>query len=136
VRAASVLAPAVAALFAGLSALGAAGCGSSSSADGLCGALTHAESGFKSTQPTQTIAALDDVIARLSPADRRLVTPVRDYALILYGRTHWSEQHKEQFLTQFFKTDAPALDRRLRNSCRIAIPTRIAPFQNLKGSGS
>ncbi len=112
-----------------------AGCGESVSSS-LCATLTSAQPGFASSEPRQKLAAIDAVMARVATRDRKLIAPVRDYAAILYGRSHWSEARQLAFLTRFFKVDAPALDTRLRDECRIPLDRHIAPFQIPAGAGT
>jgi len=127
-RAASVVSPVVAALLAALLGSLLAGC-SSSSSSAFCSTLTRSKLDFSGvTQPTKELRALDQVLGQLPPGDRRVVSPVRDYARILYGRSGWSEDQKLKFLSRFFKSDAPALDRRLRSECNVPLGSRIAPF--------
>ncbi len=123
-RAASVVTPVVAALLA--SFLG--GCGSSSTT-AFCSTMTHTKVDFSDvSNPGKELRALDEVLAQLSPHDRRLVVPVRDYARILYRRSQWNERQKLAFLTRFFHVDAPALDKRLHDECNVTLNSRIAPF--------
>src|SRR3954467_8271845 len=101
------------------------GC-STSSVSHFCDTLTKAKLDFQPiNQPAHEFAALDQVLAGLSPQDRRLVAPVRDYMRILYGQSDWSEARKLQFLSHFFHVDAPALDRRLRRECDVPLSKRI-----------
>ena len=127
-RAAWVVTPVLATLFASL----ASGC-ATSEASRFCGALTSSKLDFVDVQQgAKELAAIDQVISALPARDRHLVIPVRDYARILYGKSNWSEQHKLTFLNHFFKTDAPALDKRLRHDCHLDIDKRIAPFYVLQ----
>jgi hypothetical protein len=131
VRVASVVALAVAALL----LVSAAGC-SSSSTSKFCSTLTQSKLDFSSiSQPSHELHALDQVLAQLSPKDRKYVAPVRDYARILYGRSTWSTDQKLQFLKHFFSVDGPALDRRLRKECDVPLDKRIAVFNNLTTGG-
>ena len=123
-RVASVVTPVLAALLASL----AAGC-TTSQASRFCSAMTSSKLDFADTaHPTKELAALDQVIAELSPRDRHLVVPVRDYARLLYNRSSWSAEQKVAFLTRFFHVDAPKLDKRLRDDCDVPLNNRIAPF--------
>jgi hypothetical protein len=129
VRVASVVSPAVAGLLAAMLVALASGC-SSSTSSALCSTLTRSKVDFSDLDnPAHELAALDKVLERLSPRDRKLVAPVRDYARILYQRSDWSQARKLAFLQHFFKVDAPALDKHLRDDCGVPLDKRIAPFQ-------
>ena len=123
-RVASVVTPVVAALLAAF----VAGC-SGSSTTSFCSTLTSSKLDFSHvTQPAQELAALDQLIAKLSPSDRRLVIPVRQYVQILYRQSPMSAKQTTAFLARFFRVDAPALDRRLRSECNVSLAKRIEPF--------
>ncbi|HEY1739790.1 MAG TPA: hypothetical protein VGI86_13815 [Acidimicrobiia bacterium] len=123
-RVASVVTPVVAALLAAF----AAGC-SSSPTSSFCSTLTSSKVDFSQiAEPAHEVAALDQLIAKLSPSDRRLVIPVRQYVQILYRQSPMTKQQQTAFLTRFFHVDAPALDRRLRKDCNVSLAKRIDPF--------
>ena len=130
-RVASV-APAVAAPLVVLAL--ASGC-SGSSTSSFCGTLTHSKVDFGDvTNATRELAALDHVLAQLSQRDRKVVAPVRDYVSILYRRTTWTQKQQVTFLSRFFRVEAPALDKRLRDECNVSLDKRIAPFPVTRSS--
>ncbi|HEY3834108.1 MAG TPA: hypothetical protein VGO03_17590 [Acidimicrobiia bacterium] len=123
-RVASVVTPVVAALLASF----AAGC-SSSSASSFCSTLTSSKLDFSQvTAPAKELGTLDQLIAKLSPTDRRLVLPVRQYVAVLYQQSSLTKPQQTAFLKHFFRVDAPALDQRLRKDCNVSLAKRIDPF--------
>ncbi len=127
-RVASVVTPVVAVLLAVLLAALAAGC-STSPTSRFCSTLTNSKLDFAQVaDPAKEFAALDQVLAQLSPRDRRLVEPVRSYVQILYRRSPLPQKQQIAFLSHFFHVDAPALDRRLRSECNVPLDKRIHPF--------
>lgn len=84
--------------------------------------------GFASLVESDRLEAIDAVARNSSPSDQRMFQAIRDYIRVAYGRSDWNEQRRLAFVRHFFAVDVPAIDRVLRERCRVAIDGPAAPF--------